>query len=190
MNIIKIVFLVLILIMARILIIKDMYKLKEKTIICVANIKENNGINGQILFYQKNMDKVLIDININGLPKNAKLGIHIHEAGDLSDGCKSACAHFNPFGSVHGGPKSKNRHVGDLGNIITDKNGKCKMKLIDRMIKLDNSKSSIVGRAVVIHNNEDDLGKGNNLESLKTGNAGSRIVCSVIGYSNKMFKKC
>ena len=30
--------------------------------------------------------------------------------GDLSDGCNSACAHFNPFGNTHGCPGMKNRH--------------------------------------------------------------------------------
>ena len=40
---------------------------------------------------------------------------------------------------------------------------------------------SIVGRMFVIHKDEDDLGLGNNEESLKTGNAGERIACSIIG---------
>lgn len=44
-------------------------------------------------------------------------GFHIYESGDLSDGCNTACSHFNPFNKKHGGLHSKERYAGDLGNI-------------------------------------------------------------------------
>ena len=82
----------------------------------------------------------------------------------------------------------KNRHVGDLGNIQTNGKGEAKYTFYDNFIKLRGSKSNIVGRGLIIHEDEDDCGHGNNAESLKTGNAGKRIACAVIGYSKENFK--
>ncbi|GFT72716.1 superoxide dismutase, partial [Nephila pilipes] len=31
-------------------------------------------------------------------------GMHVHELGDLSKGCKSLGGHFNPYGKKHGAP--------------------------------------------------------------------------------------
>ena len=103
--------------------------------------------------------------------------------GDLTDGCLSSCSHFNPFNNTHGGRNSKNRHVGDLGNIFS-KNKVAKGVMYDKVISLDfKSKCCVIGRCIVVHEGEDDLGKGGDDESLKTGNAGKRLGCGVIGLS-------
>ena len=57
----------------------------------------------------------------------------------------------------------------------------------DNLIKLRGTKCNIIGRGLIIHEDEDDCGQGGNAESLKTGNAGKRIACAVIGYSNENF---
>lgn len=122
-----------------------------------------------------------IDIDVEGLKKNAKHGFHVHECGDLTDGCESMCAHFNPYGKAHGGQDSKNRHVGDLGNLITDKDGCAKYRTSDHMIRLRGYTANIIGRGLVIHADEDDCGLGVFSDSTTTGHSGKRIACAVIG---------
>jgi Cu-Zn family superoxide dismutase len=141
-------------------------------------------INGTVKFtedIEKNL--VNIDIDLTGLKKSGLHGFHVHEYGDMSEQCKSMCSHFNPFQKNHGGPTSKDRHVGDLGNLVTDKNGFAKYRLTDHFIKLRGQKSNIIGRGLIIHADQDDCGLGGNPESIKTGNAGERIACAVIGYA-------
>jgi Cu-Zn family superoxide dismutase len=121
-----------------------------------------------------------------GLKKSGLHGFHVHECGDMSDQCESMCAHFNPYGVDHGGQDSKVRHVGDLGNLVTDARGCVKYRFSDPMIKLRGTKSNIIGRGLIIHADEDDCGQGGDTASLANGNAGKRIACAVIGYrSNK-----
>jgi Cu-Zn family superoxide dismutase len=162
---------------------------KSSNIIAVANFIDNK-IKGSVEFTEINLkDKkeVLVKVILEGLPKNSIHGIHIHEAGDLSDSCMSACAHFNPYNKQHGNITSKERHVGDLGNLMTDKNGECHYEFTDKLIKLRGIKSNIIGRSVVIHADQDDFGLGGFSDSLTTGHSGKRIACAVIGYSKKMF---
>lgn len=146
-----------------------------------------SSIKGSIEFSESSRsNNIIIDVNLTGL-KPGKHGFHIHETGNLLDDCKSCKSHFNPFGKNHGGPKSSERHVGDLGNIIADNKGEVHMKIYDNQISLRNLQRNIIGRSVVIHSGEDDLGRGGDEESLKTGNAGSRIGCAVIGYKTAYY---
>jgi len=73
------------------------------------------------------------------------------------------------------------RHVGDMGNIESD--GKiAKLDYVDTYIRLT-GKTTVIGRAVVVHEDEDDLGQGGHHDSKTTGHAGARLGCGVIGFS-------
>ena len=146
------------------------------------NYKSKNEIKG-IITLSKFAKKVKITGKITGLSPG-KHGFHIHESGDLSVGCKSLCSHYNPFNKNHGGPSDKDRHVGDLGNIEANSKGIAEINIIDHLVKIS-GKYSVIGRSMIIHDKEDDLGKGDNDESLVTGNAGKRIACGIIGYKTK-----
>ena len=82
----------------------------------------------------------------------------------------------------HGAPTDAERHVGDLGNILTLSGSPFTPIMIsDPQLSLDpNSEAFVGGRAIVIHGGEDDLGRGGNEASLKAGNAGPRVACGVI----------
>jgi superoxide dismutase, Cu-Zn family len=97
------------------------------------------------------------------------------------------------------------RHVGDLGNIVADSSGQVEagpcgtlmwrqlhshvscaffcqvdVEFEDALISLEGP-HTIIGRSVVIHADEDDLGRGTYPDSATTGHSGARVACGVIG---------
>jgi Cu-Zn family superoxide dismutase len=86
---------------------------------------------------------------------------------------------------THGGPNDEIRHAGDFGNILADEHGNASDQIQETQISLcPTSVGYAVGRAFVVHAGTDDLGKGGNEESLKTGNAGGRLACCVVEVVN------
>jgi Cu-Zn family superoxide dismutase len=147
----------------------------------VAVLRGDAGVSGTVHFEQESEGApTTVTYNITGNSPSALKGFHIHEFGDNTNGCTSAGPHFNPFGKTHGAPTDETRHVGDLGNVSTDASGVAKGEIKDSLVKLIGP-TSILGRTVVIHDGQDDLGKGGHADSLKTGNAGGRPACGVIG---------
>jgi Cu-Zn family superoxide dismutase len=142
-------------------------------------------VRGTVTFEEQG-NYIIIDIQLKGLSKNGLHGFHVHEAGDLTDKCESMCSHFNPYNKSHGGPGSNERHVGDLGNLKSDKYGNVNIRMSDNMIKLK-GKANIIGRGLIIHADEDDLGYGTNQASKINGNSGKRIACAIIGISKDNF---
>ncbi|KAK9291006.1 hypothetical protein L1049_009189 [Liquidambar formosana] len=80
--------------------------------------------------------------------------------------------HFNPLKKNHGAPADKERHAGDLGNIFAGPDG--------MYIPLS-GQHSILGRAVVVHADPDDLGKVHYEVALY-------VLCEVlVGKARKLF---
>jgi len=150
------------------------------TVKAIAVLTGDAGVTGVITFEQPATGGATkVTGTIKGL-KPGKHGFHVHQFGDLSNGCTSAGAHFNPTGKSHGAPDDSERHVGDLGNVEAPSSGDLEVKISDSQVSLV-GQHSVIGRAIVVHEKEDDLGKGGHELSKTTGNAGGRLACGVIG---------
>lgn len=141
----------------------------------------NGDVNGKIVFKQDTPHSVLqIEGYLMGLTRGLH-GFHVHEYGDVSNGCVSAGEHFNPTGSDHGGPSAAVRHVGDLGNVeVKVSNSLTEINLTDSVMSLF-GENSVIGRSLVVHSDRDDLGLGDSPLSKITGNSGGRLGCGIIG---------
>lgn len=68
------------------------------------------------------------------------------------------------------------------GNITVGADGKGVLDVEDSQVSLT-GENSVIGRAIVVHAGEDDLGKGGFDDSLTTGHAGARSACGTIGWA-------
>lgn len=131
---------------------------------------------------------VLLTATFTELPPG-KHGFHIHKAGDMrGKGCLGLCAHYDNGNHSHGGAphskktrnkksKKQSRHTGDLGNIEKKRN----KTLRRRYCLSDVSVKDLWGRSIIVHEDEDDLGKGGHEDSHTTGHSGKRMACAIFG---------
>ncbi|RUS90878.1 hypothetical protein EGW08_001385 [Elysia chlorotica] len=167
---------------------------EERSATCVLDSSyglPDSNVKGVVSFYQKCADEnIQISVRVTGLPplaadgSNRQHGFHIHAFGDLTGGCASTGGHYNPTGVNHGAPEDDVRHVGDFGNLEQAEDGSIDVTFTDPIASLFGD-FSVIGRAVVLHQDADDLGKGGNAASLANGNAGARVACCVIGVAKE-----
>ncbi|XP_065063048.1 copper chaperone for superoxide dismutase-like [Rhopilema esculentum] len=132
-------------------------------------------INGIVRLVQTTEYSCVIDGTIDGLPKG-KHGLHINTLGDLSKGCQSTGNHFNPTNTHHGNRTDSVRHVGDLGNIESDHNGRSVFRFQDEKVKV----WDIIGRSLVVDAEEDRFHEDTN--------SSNGIACGIIARSAGLFE--
>ncbi len=147
---------------------------RQQTAEAVAVLSPTQGNSAQgTVYFSRSGDGVRIDGEIAGL-RPGRHGIHIHENGDCSaPDAASAGGHYNPTGMPHGPSYAVQRHIGDLGNIEADASGIAKFSVFAHAARIDGP-NSIIGHAVVVHADPDDL------KTQPAGNAGKRIACGVV----------
>ena len=80
---------------------------------------------------------------------NSKHVLSVHEYGDLSEG-------FKKIGNVFNRPSSSDtfdtsRFVGDLGNVMSDENGRATFRMVDHLVKT----WDVIGRTICVGESED-----------------------------------
>ncbi|KAJ6408679.1 hypothetical protein OIU84_008400 [Salix udensis] len=141
----------------------------------VAVLKGTSNVEGVVTLTQEADGPTTVNARITGLTPGPH-GFHLHQYGDTTNGCMSTGAHFNPNNLKHGAPEDEIRHAGDLGNIVANAEGVAEAIIVDSQIPLSGP-NTVIGRALVVHELEDDLGNGGHELSSTTGNAGGRLAC-------------
>lgn len=154
---------------------------------------EYEDMSGIVYFSQETPESpVLVQYELYML-EDGYHGFHVHDSpltlGNIENEnpCETCGGHFNggypnwspqnTSGTPHG------EHVGDLCFNILSKNGKALGSFWDSNISIyPGQYNTIVGKSIMVHQNQDDMGMGDNEESLITGNAGKRVMCANIEY--------
>ncbi len=135
--------------------------------------RSGSSLSGTAVFTESGAG-VHVVVELSGV-RVGEHGVHIHELGDCTaDDAKSAGGHFNPENTQHGSPGSDAHHAGDFGNVTIGPEGTGTLELTSANVSLGETPNSIVGRAIIIHGDADDL------TSQPSGAAGPRIGCGVI----------
>lgn len=136
---------------------------------------EDTTIRGTVTFRERG-DSVLVRAAIGGLAPLKAYAMHVHQFGNCSEPDASG-PHFAAPGEPHGNPFDSLplHHRGDVPNILTDGAGIGRVEFMTGDFTLDSAATSVLGRSVVVHLNQDDY------VSQPAGNSGGRIACGVIG---------
>ena len=136
------------------------------------NSKSGTDTQGTAKFTQSGKN-VEMDLNVYKLTPGTH-AVHIHEFGDCSaPDAKSAGGHWNPGKDDHGKWGSEHFHMGDIGNLVADKNGTARLvfKTDKWCLNCNDESKNIIGKSLVIHAANDDY------KTQPTGNAGGRVGC-------------
>jgi len=139
---------------------------------------------GQAILVGDDTGGVLFRVDVSGLPPGLH-GMHVHEIGSCNPlrdtqgkvtPFGAAGAHFDPQTTGHHlGPDGPG-HAGDLPNLDVAPDGHARTTFYSDRLSVFDGPTNIVGRAIVIHANEDNYS-----DLPANGGSGPRIACGEIG---------
>lgn len=142
----------------------------------VSGTYADTTVDGTVKFDADSAGKIKMTLDLT-IPKKAgkSIAVHLHEHGNCGDTAMLAHGHWNPTNTQHGKWASASFHLGDIGNVKLNAQGKGTMTLTTDLWTLGGSPDkNILGKAVIVHGGMDDY------KTQPTGNSGSRIGCGVI----------
>jgi Cu-Zn family superoxide dismutase len=146
----------------------------------LSGTQADTTLSGTVRFTENNGQvKMTLDVQIPKMA-NKTVAVHIHEHGSCGDMGKEAHGHWNPTNANHGKWGSGSFHLGDIGNVDLNGEGKGTLEMETDLWSISGSDSTknILNRAIIVHGGKDDF------TTQPTGNAGSRIGCGVIQTSH------
>lgn len=130
---------------------------------------------------------VEITATIRGLTPGAH-GFHLHAVGKCEPDFAAAGGHFDP-GPASNTDADANHpfHMGDMPNLVADRNGVARLKTMTTRVTLSAGPVSVFdadGTAIIVHGNPDQ-GKTGEPKSGLSG--GPRVACGVVEAQGRRF---
>lgn len=154
---------------------RDILSKGKKASAYIKGTKPDSKVYGEAEFIEEK-GGVSIFVEVYNVSPPGKHGVHVHEYGSCGEGGNAAGGHFNPHGVKHGffpADGAEKSHPGDMGNVLITPNGEGILSVFLRGASLSDGEYNIDGKAIILHEREDDFGQ-------PTGNAGGRIGCGII----------
>ena len=142
----------------------------------LAGTYADTTVDGTVRFDSDPAGRVKMTVDIT-IPKKAgkSIALHVHEHGNCGDTAMLAHGHWNPTNAQHGKWGSGSFHLGDIGNVKLNAQGKGTLTLTTDLWTLGGKRDkNILGKAMIVHGGVDDY------KTQPTGNSGSRIGCGVV----------
>lgn len=142
----------------------------------VAEVALNDTAGQQVAtaHLREQAEGVMVTLNAASLPSGLR-GFHFHEGGHCAGpSFASAGGHFNPTRREHGFENPQGPHLGDLPNLVIQRDGTATQTLLARNVTLAAGRTSVRGRSLVVHAERDDYGTD------PSGNSGDRVACGIV----------